>query len=193
MQNIKTYLIILAFFLLGTNIATFFVYQKHINRDKNVLKYRLELPDSRIGRYINYELDLDEDQMVQFRKFRRKYNRKANGILNDMQDIRSEMLEVFRSKDPDSIAYKTLASQLGNKHQQLKIMTFGYYTSMLGVLKEEQKSKMSELFEAMLTHEGNAKTPQHHDKGDQTEGKNDTKIEWDAGEDSLIFEEFHQR
>lgn len=194
MKHLKTILIIVVFFLLGTNVATIMVYQKHIDRDRNVLIHRLELPDHRIGRYINRELDLNANQIKHFQKYRRHYNRKANGILDDMQDIRSGMLDVFKSTNPDRKIYEALAGELGAKHRELKELTFDYYVNMLSELDETQQPKMSEIFEAMLTVEGFAKTPEHHNNtecipnsGEQVDSG---KIHQNINNDE--FEEFHQ-
>lgn len=192
MQHIKTILIVIIFFLLGTNTATVLVYQKHMNRDRNVLKHRLELPDQKIGRYINHELDLDSQQKEKFRKFRRQYNRKANSILDDMQQIRSGMLEIFKSTSPDRQKYEELAGELGIKHSELKELTFDYYDNMLSVLDDTQKPKMSELFEAMLTSEGFAKTPVHNDRQSHPEHEKANGINNTNNIDSADFEPFIQ-
>ena len=192
MQHFKTILIIIVFFLLGSNIATVMVYQKHIDRDRNVLRHRLELPDNRIGRYINRELDLNDEQINQFRQFRRKYNRTANGILGDMEDIRSGMLDIFKSTTPDKKEYEKLAADLGAKHIELKELTFDYYANMLSVLDESQKQKMSEVFEAMLTIEGFAKTPNHEDKECRSNAEEPVKSKKTQKVEKDEFEEFRQ-
>lgn len=192
MKHLKTILIIVVFFLLGTNVATIMVYQKHIDRDRNVLRYRMELPNEKLGRYINGELDLSSSQTDQFRKFRRQYNRKANGILDDMQDIRAEMLEIFESTEPDRQKYDKLAADLGTKHCKLKELTFDYYFNMLSVLDDDQKPKMSEIFEAMLTSEGFAKTPVYHDHSPAEQMDQKETLNADPQSDTTVFEEFHQ-
>lgn len=192
MQHFKTILIIIVFFLLGSNIATVMVYQKHIDRDRNVMRHRLELPDNRIGRYINRELDLNDEQTDQFRQFRRKYNRAANGILGDMEDIRSGMLDIFKSTTPDKNEYDKLAADLGAKHIELKELTFEYYANMLSVLEESQKPKMSEVFEAMLTIEGFAKTPEHGNKECKTNAEQPVKSKKTQKVEKDEFEEFRQ-
>ncbi|HRQ31047.1 MAG TPA: hypothetical protein PLU49_13275 [Saprospiraceae bacterium] len=192
MKHLKTILIIFVFFLLGTNVATIMVYQKHIDRDRNVLRYRMELPNEKLGRYINGELNLSGSQTDQFRKFRRQYNRKANGILDDMQGIRAEMLEIFKSTEPDRQKYDKLAADLGAKHCKLKELTFDYYFNMLSVLEEDQKPKMSEIFEAMLTSEGFAKTPVHHDHRPADQIEQTESLNPASQSDTTVFEEFNQ-
>jgi len=152
----------------------------------------MELPDKRIGRYINSELDLNDEQIEQFRQFRRKYNRKANGILDNMEDIRSGMLDVFKSTAPDRQKYEELAKALGAEHRELKELTFDYYANMLSVLDEIQKPKMSEVFEAMLTVDGFAKTPNHQDKEFNSISDEPAEPKTTQENESDEFEEFQQ-
>lgn len=194
MLKTKNILLFFILFLIGTNIATILIYQRHIDRDRNVMKYRMELPDQQMGKYLNKEFNLTDDQINNFKKFRRKYNRGANSILNDMQQIRAQMLEILKSTIPNEKEYHDLANDLGNKHHDLKILTFQYYSNMLGELPDSQKNKMSEIFEAMLTHEGNAKTPKYYDSYFEVGGKTskETNLHIKMGKDSLMFEKFTQ-
>jgi hypothetical protein len=43
----------------------------------------------------------------------------------------------------------------------LKELTFEYYFSLQGVLDSEQQEIMADIFQAMLTYEGYAETPDH--------------------------------
>ena len=168
--------IALIVFLLVTNITTIITYRNHLAEEQRIGEYREDLPESRIGPYLRDVLELNENQMEEFRTFRRTYNRSVNRLLNEMQGVRDEMVEVLKSKQPNRTKLDNLAADLGQKHKELKGLTFDYYFNMQSVLAEEQKELMVDIFQAMLTEQGYAKTPEHGNlseegNGEHTEGR----------------------
>jgi Spy/CpxP family protein refolding chaperone len=156
--NIKVLLVILVAFLLGTNIAVIITYQKHLRSETKEKANQIVVPDSQLGRFFHDELNLDGNQQDQFREFRRTYNRSASKVLWEMDEVRIKMVKELNSTLPDRTQLDKLSDQLGEKHKELKSLTFDYYFNMQGALKEEQQDKMVKIFQAMLTEEGNAKT-----------------------------------
>lgn len=159
-QSIKPVWFIIVF-LLGTNIAIIAMYQRHLNHERKVQQHRLAMPDEQLGRYFRDVLELNDDQIVKFRDFRQTYNRSANGVLSEMQQIRMNMMEVLHSTSPKRDQLSSLSDRLGEKHKDLKELTFDYYINMQSVLDNEQQEIMIDIFQAMLTSEGYAITPDH--------------------------------
>jgi Spy/CpxP family protein refolding chaperone len=163
---------VLVVFLIGTNLAVVVSYQSHLAHERKVLQHRIEMPDEQLGRYFRDALDLDEQQIVQFRSFRQNYNRKANGVLSEMQQIRNQMMKALHYARPDRNKLSQLSSDLGEKHKELKELTFDYYTNMQSVLNPDQQEIMIDIFQAMLTSEGYARTPDHAGpRGNQGRGQ----------------------
>ncbi len=155
--NMKRFLLILVVFLLGTNIAVISVYRKHLKSDIRTTAPANDLPESTMN--LSANLNLDSKQLDQFRDFRRSYNRQANRILRDMQQIRAQMADELGKTNPDSKQFDKLARQLGEKHYELKKLTFQYYTNMQQTLNPEQQTILAGQFRAMLNSEGNINTP----------------------------------
>ncbi len=155
--NIKVLLIVLVAFLLGTNVAVIITYQNHLRLEPKETEKRIVVPDTQLGRFFYDELKLDANQQDQFRTFRRTYNQSASKVMRDMEEVRAKMMKELDAAHPDRLQLDELADQLGENHKKLKGLTFDYYFNMQSVLKEEQQSKMVDIFQAMLTEEGNAK------------------------------------
>lgn len=155
--NMKRFLLILVVFLLGTNIAVVWVYRKHLKSEvQTAAKSNLqgENPQN-----LTANLNLDANQHNQFRDFRRAYNRQANRILRDMQQIRNQMADELGKTNPDVNQFDKLARQLGEQHYELKKLTFQFYSNMQQILNAEQQTILASQFRAMLNNEGNINTP----------------------------------
>lgn len=165
--NSKTILTMLVVFLLGTNIASILTFRNHLKSEDIAIKPKIEIPDSQFGMFFNEALNLNTEQQDKFREFRRKYNRSANQKLFEMEQIREEMAIMLKTSIPDRKNLNLLAEQLGQKHRELKGLTFDYYFNMQSVLDKVQQEKMIDIFQAMLTETGDAKTPTPGGNGHQ--------------------------
>lgn len=159
--------------LLASNVATVITFRNHLTEDHAMAVIdSIEMPDRQIGRFFRDELELKNDQMDQFRQFRRTYNRSANGVLSSMNEIRQDMVKELRDVHPNRENLDDLAGELGALHEELKGLTFDYYFAMQSVLNEDQQGRMVDIFQSMLTEQGYAKTPEHnHNDGQQGRGR----------------------
>jgi Spy/CpxP family protein refolding chaperone len=195
----KTILLILVIFLLGTNLAVIITYQNHLKGEHAVaVKETIAVPDSRMGRFFRTELGLNEDQTGQFREFRQLYHHGANDVMGEMQEIRNEMIDVLNTKNPKRSKLDRLSNDLGEKHKELKALTFDYYFNMQSVLNEDQQGEMVVIFQSMLTDEGYAKTPSHtgdsHGKGHaHGEALNEEIQSADSCANEEVFEDFKEQ
>lgn len=157
----RTALIILVVFLLGTNIAVIITYRAHLTRDlqqteqtADIPSRQADIPPRPFGNYIASELELDDTQQAKFMEFRRLYNRSANRTVASMNVIRNRMARELNSVRPSREKLSQLAEALGEKHRDLKIITFDYYFNMLSVLNQEQSEKLATLFQSLLSAPG---------------------------------------
>jgi Spy/CpxP family protein refolding chaperone len=155
--NMKRFLLILVVFLLGTNIAVVWVYQKHLKSEIQTATPANGAAENSMNLTAN--LNLDANQHNQFRDFRRAYNRKANRTFSDMHQIRTQMANELSQTNPNSEKFEQLARQLGEKHYDLKKLTFEYYTNMQQILSPEQQQILANHFRTLLNGEGNINTP----------------------------------
>ncbi len=171
MKKTVNILILMVVFLIGTNVAVIINYQNHLRKERKVMMHRVEMPDFQSGQYFRDALQLNEEQVIQFRQYRQSYNRQANRVLSDMQTIRHSMLKQLESVKPNPEKLHSLSDDLGNKHKELKELTFEYYFNLQSVLDPEQQKIMVDIFQAMLTYEGYAETPDHHQGGPRRGGQ----------------------
>ena len=150
----RTTLIVLVVFLLGTNIAVIITYRAHLKRDLQETEQTADMPPRQFGSYIASELELYEMQLTKFREFRRSYNRSANRTVASMTVIRNRMARELNSVQPDREQLSRLAEALGERHKDLKIITFDYYFNMLSVLEPGQSEKLATYFQSMLSAPG---------------------------------------
>ena len=150
----RTTLIVLVVFLLGTNIAVIITYRAHLKRDLQETEQTADMPPRQFGSYIASELELNEMQLTKFREFRRSYNRSANRTVASMTVIRNRMARELNSVQPDREQLSRLAEALGERHKDLKIITFDYYFNMLSVLEPGQSEKLATYFQSMLSAPG---------------------------------------
>ncbi|NLA15099.1 MAG: periplasmic heavy metal sensor [Bacteroidales bacterium] len=165
--------ILLVVLLLGSNIAFIATYRTHrarelqqeqdlapdFSQEQDAVR---DVPPKQFGNRLIRELDLNDQQQEQFRKLHRSFNRSANGILRSMEILRSGMAEELNSPSPDKEKLERLASELGEKHKDLKMQTFLYYFQMKDALDPEQQEKFAVLFRDILAEPGTRpQTPRH--------------------------------
>jgi Spy/CpxP family protein refolding chaperone len=71
-----------------------------------------------------------------------------------MTVIRNRMARELNSVQPDREQLSRLAEALGERHKDLKIITFDYYFNMLSVLEPGQSEKLATYFQSMLSAPG---------------------------------------
>ena len=156
--------IVLVVFLLATNVA--FIVTSRKQRINTEQEYDL-LADSiaaseqatledfiprpgTIGLLIR-ELHLTQEQQERFRQFHRAFNRSANDLLIQMGTTRSAMAKELKASNPNKEALDTLAHDLGEKHKELKLLTFQYYFQMKEILDSEQQKLFIDVFSNILS------------------------------------------
>ena len=180
----RAILLLLVLFLLATNITVVIIYRNHLNSEEQPLQQQIEVPDSQLGRFFDAQLNLNSDQHKKFRSFRQQYNRSANKLLQDMQIIRNGMVGELNQVKPNRDRLDAMANELGEKHKQLKKVTFDYYFNLQSVLDSVQQQKMSVIFQSMLTEEDYVKT--RKGKGHQGQGRGSGNGRFNQLDDTVV-------
>ncbi len=123
---------------------------------------KIDVPDTRLGRFFREELNLSNEQHQQFRTFRRNFHYKANNITQKMQILRNDMLTELKKENSDTVYLHKLAKEIGNLHTELKHLTFEYYLDMKNVCNDDQKEKLYQIFNSMMNKNAEIKMPKKH-------------------------------
>ena len=153
--------IVLVVFLLATNIT--FIVSSRMQRRNSTEQLQEMSPESEQDSLLDFtpserpagllmrQLNLNTEQQTQFRQFHRVFNRSANDILSQMEIIRSAMADELKASKHNKETLDTLAYELGEKHKQLKLLTFQYYFQMKVILYSDQLNLFVDVFGDMLS------------------------------------------
>ncbi len=123
---------------------------------------KIEVPDTRLGKFFREELNLSYEQHQQFRTFRQNFHYKAGNITQKMQMLRNDMLTELKKENSDTVYLHKLAKEIGNLHTELKHLTFEYYLDMKSVCNDDQKEKLYQIFNSMMNKNAEIKMPKKH-------------------------------
>jgi len=117
------------------------------------------------ARFFREQLNLDTLQTNRFREINRAYNRSANMITWDLEQLRVEMVEEMGKVEPDTVRLNTISREIGDHHEQLKKLTVNYYLKMKSVCDDNQQVKLNAIFREMVQKEDSATTRQPGGRG----------------------------
>lgn len=149
--------------LLATNLSMAITFLYHQQQDKKATlqteKSTIEVPAEQRTRFFREQLNLNQEQVTQFRELNRNYNRTARDITFQLEKLRAEMVEEMGKTEPNKEQLDEITKTIGELHTQLKKVTIGYYLGMKEACNEEQKVKLNEIFKAMLKQNEDVKLP----------------------------------
>lgn len=102
------------------------------------------------ARQFREKLNLDADQVIQFRDINREFNRTANRITRQLEFLRIDMVTELGKQDTDRERIGEINKEFGQVHEQLKNLTSDYYLQMKALCNEEQQQKLYDLFRGMV-------------------------------------------
>ncbi len=149
-NKILVWLIVILFI---SNISTIgsILYNKY--QQNQTIEYTdnkdIEIPRKRFGGFIRHELDLNDSQHMNFRKYRKNYNRQARAITLEMKNKRHELVSELYNENSDTIKLNKLANKIGILHSDLKKLTSKYYLDMKKDCNEEQRERLYDIFRAI--------------------------------------------
>lgn len=140
--------------LVATNLSTIGSFYYHRITELKAAEVKQDeqtnIPGEQRTRFFRDELNLDADQINQFREINRTFNRTARGIEMDLDQLRKNMINELGTQNPDSARLEQIAFEIGENHQKLKKVTITFYLNMKKICTEEQQAKLHEIFQAML-------------------------------------------
>lgn len=141
-----------------TTIATVFHHMHHEEPSKGE-QVETEVPGDRRTRFFKEQLNLSDEQLVPFREANRRFNRHARGITENMSQLRVEMLDELFADSVNREDLLVIARKVGLYHQELKMATCDFYLELKSICNEEQKAKLSNIFQSLLDSDERVKLP----------------------------------
>ena len=149
--------------LVATNLSTIGSFYYHRITESNVKEVKQEeqtnIPGEQRTRFFRDELNLDADQIDQFREINRTFNRTARNIETNLAQLRENLIKELGTQNPDSTRLNQMAAEVGNNHRELKQVTSTFYLDMKKICTAEQQVKLHEIFQSMLNKDNQVNLP----------------------------------
>ncbi len=151
--------------LIATNLSMGISFLYHKQQDKKFMNQieeaAIKVPSERRTRFFREQLNLDSGQLTQFRELNRSYNKTAWQISHQLEVLRREMVQELGRENSNKKVLKSISSQIGELHSELKDKTIDYYLEMKKVCNEEQRNKLNEIFISMLKKNEDVSLPKY--------------------------------
>ena len=155
--------------LVATNLSTigsFYYYQMAEAKTPEMKQEDMNaIPGEQRTRFFRDQLNLNDEQLDQFREINRTFNRTARGIETNLTLLREELINELGTQNPDSARLNQMATEVGNNHRELKQVTTTFYLDMKKICTAEQQAKLHEIFESMLNKDNQINLPRPGNQG----------------------------
>ena len=155
--------------LVATNLSTVGSFYYHRMMEVKISETKQEdqkaIPGEQRTRFFRDELNLDADQINQFREINRTFNRTARTIEMNLARLREDLITELGTQNPDSTRLNRMAIEVGNNHRELKQVTTTFYLDMKKICTAEQQAKLLEVFQSMLNKDNQINLPQPGNQG----------------------------
>jgi len=138
--------------LVATNLSTIGSFYYHRISEAKELKMEEQkvIPGEQRTRFFRDQLNLNAEQLDQFRDINRTFNRTARGIEMNLAQLREDLINELGTQKPDSTRLDQMAAEVGNNHRELKQVTTTFYLNMKKICTAKQQAKLHEIFQSML-------------------------------------------
>lgn len=151
--------------LFASNLSMGISFLYHKQQDKIFMKQleetAIEVPSERRTRFFRDQLNLDRDQLENFRELNREFNRTAWQITHRLEDYRVEMVRELGKENPNQKTLDSISKNIGELHTNLKEETIDYYLQMKEACTEQQQIKLNEIFISMLKKNEDVSLPEY--------------------------------
>lgn len=155
--------------LVATNLSTIGSFYYHRITESKATEVKQEdqkvIPGEQRARFFRDQLNLNDEQLDQFREINRTFNRTARGIEMNLAQLREDLIAELGKQNPDSVHLDQMAIDVGNSHRKLKQVTTTFYLNMKKICTAEQQIKLHEIFQSMLNKDNQVNLPQPGNQG----------------------------
>jgi Spy/CpxP family protein refolding chaperone len=161
--------------LVATNVSTIGSFYYHRMTEAKTPETKQEdqkvIPGEQRTRFFRDQLNLNDEQLDQFRDINRTFNRTARGIEMNLAQLREDLITELGKQNPDSVHLDQMAIDVGNCHRKLKQVTTTFYLNMKKICTAEQQIKLHEIFQSMLNKDNQVNLPQPGNQGGRWRNK----------------------
>lgn len=155
--------------LVATNLSTIgsFYYHRMTEAKTPEIKQDSQnaIPGEQRTRFFRDQLNLNDEQIDQFREINRTFNRTARTIETNLAQLREDLIKELGAQNPDSARLSQMAAEVGNNHRELKQVTTTFYLDMKKICTAEQQAKLHEIFQSMLNKDNQVNLPRPGNQG----------------------------
>jgi Spy/CpxP family protein refolding chaperone len=155
--------------LVATNLSTIgsFYYHRAMEAKTSEIKQEDQkvIPGEQRARFFRDQLNLNDEQLDQFRNINRTFNRTARGIEMNLAQLREDLITELGKQNPDSVHLDQMAIEVGDNHRELKQVTTTFYLNMKKICTAEQQVKLHEIFQSMLNKDNQVNLPRPGNQG----------------------------
>lgn len=149
--KILIWLVVILFAINISTVASLYFYTKRTEKPLEMTEVvQIDSQAESGARQFREKLNLDADQVIQFRDINREFNRTANRITRQLEILRIDMVTELGKQGTDRERIGEINKEFGQLHEQLKNLTADYYLKMKALCNEEQQQKLYDLFRGML-------------------------------------------
>jgi len=161
--------------LVATNLSTIGSFYYHRMTEAKTPEAKPEsqsaIPGEQRARFFRDQLNLNDEQLDQFREINRTFNRTARTIETNLAQLREDLITELGTQNPDSTRLNQMAIEVGNNHRELKQVTTTFYLNMKKICTAEQQAKLHEIFQSMLNKENQINLPKPGNQGGRWRNK----------------------
>jgi Spy/CpxP family protein refolding chaperone len=155
--------------LVATNLSTIgsFYYHRVTEEKTTEVKQgdQQALPGEQRTRFFREQLNLNDEQLDQFREINRSFNHTARTLEMNLAQLREDLVSELGNQNPDSIRLNQIAEEVGNNHRELKQVTIAFYLNMKRICTVEQQVRLHQIFQSMLNKDSQVNLPQPGNQG----------------------------
>ena len=149
--------------LVATNLSTIGSFYYHRMTEAEIPETKQgglnAIPGEQRTRFFRDQLNLNAEQIDQFREINRAFNHTAKTIETNLAQLREDLITELGTQNPDSVRLNQMATEVGNNHRKLKQVTTTFYLDMKKNCTQEQQVKLHEIFQSMLNKDNQVNLP----------------------------------
>lgn len=153
-------IVILAATTLSMSVSFWYHKQQDKKAAQQMNESTIEMPAQQRTRFFREQLNLSTEQVNVFRELNRSYNREAQQITVELENLRLKMVKELGEKNPDEKRLSEISKDIGKLHAELKQITIDYYLAMKTECDETQQERLNEIFMSALKKKEDVSLPQ---------------------------------